>query len=184
MNKKVFVSMLVLSIVFLVGMYVLKIFYPQEFVLAVQNQQIIDIGNFIDNNRFLYYVFCGITAFITYYLYCCACSHKIRLKWIECLYIVITIIIVRLTGLYISTTLNTILSAISFVILPSLMKSDLKTTAIAYSVHSIAQGLSLGIRNLPLFLATTNTTIILILSLDVYLWLILMYIIFNYKGDK
>lgn len=184
MNKKVFISMLVLSIVFLVGMYILKIFFPAEFVLAVKNEQIILIGDFIDNHKLLYYIFCGVTAFVTYWLYCCACVHKRYLNWKECLYIIITIVMVRVVDIYISNTLCTILSAISFVVLPAIMKGDLRTTAITYSVHSVAQGLSLLIRDFPLFLANSNTTVIILLSLDVYFWLILMYTIFNYKKEK
>lgn len=50
MNKKVFVSMLVLSMSFLMGLYILKIFFPQEFVMSIENDRLMLIGNYIDNH--------------------------------------------------------------------------------------------------------------------------------------
>lgn len=184
MNKKVFISMLVLSIVFLVGMYVLKIFFPQEFVLAIENERIIAIGTFIDSHEWLYYVCCGITAFITYYLYCCAVSHRLRLKWYEVLYIIGTIVIVRLISFY-DSSLWSIVSWISFAFLPALCRGDMKTCGFVFSVHAISQGLSIGIRNLPMyFTETLNTITMLLMTFECYLWLVLMYIIFNYKKKE
>ena len=46
MNKKVFISMLILSISFLLGLYVFKIFFPQEFMMSIQNERIIAKGKF------------------------------------------------------------------------------------------------------------------------------------------
>ena len=77
MNKKVFISMLILSISFLLGLYVFKIFFPQEFMMSIQNERIIAIGTFIDNNKLIYYICCGMTSFLTYWLYCCACKNAL-----------------------------------------------------------------------------------------------------------
>ena len=83
MNKKVFISMLTLSVIFLVGLYVFKIFFPQEFMMSIQSEKIIAIGTFIDSHEWLYYLCCGLTSFLTYWLYCCACSGRLYLKWYE-----------------------------------------------------------------------------------------------------
>lgn len=185
MNKKVFISMLVLVISFLVGIYVLKIFFPEEFMMSIQNENLIKIGTFIDERKWLYYLCNGITAFITYWLYCCACCSRKYLKWYECLYIVITIIVIRIFGLYIDANIRTILSVTSFVFLPALMKGDLTKCAIVYTIHGISQGLSLGIRTLPLYLKTADFMTFLVLALECYLWLVLFYVIYNYKkGEK
>ena len=175
--------MLVLSIVFLVGMYVLKIFFPQEFMMTIQNERLITIGTFIDNHKWLYYICCGVTAFITYYLYCCACSGRLRLKWYECLYIILVIIIVRIVSLF-DENMWSILSWCSFVVLPALMKGNLKLCAIVLSIHTISQGLSIFIRDLPMYLTTTNYITMLIFGIESYLWLVLMYIIFNYRKKE
>ena len=175
--------MLVLSIVFLVGMYVLKIFFPQEFMMTIQNENIISIGTFIDNHKWLYYICCGVTAFITYYLYCCACSGKLYLKWYECLYIISAIVLVRLVSFY-DENMWSILSWCSFVVLPALMGNNLKRCALIFSFHTISQGLSLKIRGLMMYLATNNFITVTLLAIDMYLWLLLFYVIFNYKKKE
>lgn len=175
--------MLILSIVFLVGMYVLKIFFPQEFMMTIQNENIISIGTFIDNHKWLYYICCGITAFITYYLYCCACSGRLRLRWYEVIEIILVIAIVRVVSFY-DNTLATSIQLASFIFLPAMVKGSLRNTSITYTIHLLAQSLSLGIRNLPLYLASNNFVTVTLLAIDMYFWLLLLYIIFNYKKKE
>lgn len=185
MNKKVFISMLVLTISFLVGMYVLKIFFPQEFMMNIQNENLIKIGTFIDNHMWLRYICAGITSFITYWLYCCACSRRLHLKWYECLYIIGTIVIIRLCGLYVDATLRTAISYASFLFLPALIKgSDIKVCGVVYSIHMLAQALSLGIRNLPIYLQNSNYITVLLMTIECYFWLLLCYVIFNYNKRR
>ena len=74
MNKKVFISMLSLVISFLVGIYVLKIFFPEEFMMSIQNEQLVAIGKFIDSHIVITHICTAITSFITY-LYSCQLSH-------------------------------------------------------------------------------------------------------------
>lgn len=183
MNKKVFISMLVLVIIFLAVMYLLKIFFPQEFILSIQDQKLIAIGNFVDNHIWIKYVFGAITAFITYYLYCCSCKHSLYLKWHEVLFIVATIIICRVINFYDPTLANGI-SYTSFLFLPALMNGNLKTSAIVYSTHVIAQILSIRIRNLPMYLTNVNSITLFLFGLESYLWLLLLYVIFNYKKKE
>lgn len=183
MNKKVFVSMLVLSMSFLMGLYILKIFFPQEFVMSIENDRLMIIGNYIDNHLWLYYICCGITAFITYWFYCCACSSRLYLKWYECLYIIATIIIIRVVSLY-DESLSTVISVVSFVFLPALTKGNIKQCALVYTVHGIAQALSLSIRNLPLYLTNVNFVTLFIFGIECYFWLFLFYIIYNYKKKE
>lgn len=183
MNKKVWTAMLVLTVVFLCFLYIAKIFFPQDFVMCIENERLIQIGNFIDGHRLIYYIFCGITAFVTYYLYCCACCHKKKLNTKECLLIILSIIIVRLVSFY-DNNMWSHFSISSFILLPILMKGDFKTTGIVYFTHGISQMLSLSIRDLPMYLSTNNAITILLLSIDMYFWLLLMYFVFNYKKEE
>lgn len=182
-NKKIYVSMLVLSISFLVAMYVLKIFFPQEFMLAIQNERIIIVGEFIDSHTWLRYLCAAVTSFITYALYCCACCHRLKLKWYEYAYIIITIVLIRVVSFY-DTNISSILSWTSFAFLPALMKGDMGTTGLVFTVHSLAQGLSIGIRNLPMYLVSVNYASVFLIGIESYLWLVLFYIMFNYKKEN
>jgi hypothetical protein len=183
MNKKVFVSMLALCVTFLAGLYIAKIFFPQEFMMSIQNERIIKIGTYIDTHKWLYYVCCGITAFITYYLYCCASSGRIRLAWYEILEIVGVIVVIRAISFY-DDTLATAIELASFLFLPYLLKGKLKNCAITYTVHTISQGLSLSIRSLPLYLHSANFITFLFMTFECYFWLILNCIIMNYQNKE
>ena len=177
--------MLVLTIFLLVGWYVLKIFYPQEFVMTIENEKIISIGNFIDSKEWLYTLCCVVTSTITYYLYIGASSHRTKLKWYELIVIVLVSLGIRLVGLYVDADLRTILSMCSFFVLPAVMGGELKTLSIVYTTHSIAQYLTLKIRNLPLFFTNTpNFVTMIFMTFECYLWLVLMFIIFNLKKEK
>lgn len=183
MNKKVFATMLSLSVIFLILCYFLKIFFPQEFVMAVENETIVKISLFIDSHKVIYWLFAGITAFITYWLYCCACTHRLYLKWYECLEILAIIIIVRVVSFY-DINISTAISVCSFIFLPALMKGDIKTCAIVYTIHGINQCLTLTIRDVILYMQNMSTLVITILSIDMYIWLITFYILFNFKQKE
>ena len=183
MNRKVFVSMLALCVSFLAGCYFLKIFFPQEFVMAISNEKIVAVGNFIDSHLWLYYLCCGLTAFVTYYLYCGACSERLLLKWYEILEIIGVIVLVRVVSFF-DEPLSSGLQLASFLFLPYLMKGKLKNCAIVYTTHCVSQGLSLSIRNLPIYLTNTNFVTIFFMTSECYLWLTLFLIIYNYKKEK
>lgn len=182
MNKKVFVSMLVLTMVFLAAMYVLKIFFPQEFILIVDNSQLIKIGDYIDNHLWAYYVYTSITAFITYFFYLCAVCRKKYLNIKEFGIVVLTIIITFIVDKF-DLTLAMHLNISSMLILPLIFKARLKEVAIVYSIHGLAQCLSLNIRQLPLYLIANSVTSTLLI-IECYFWLLLFYIIYNYKKEE
>ena len=183
MNKKVFISMLVLTISFLVSFYVLKIFFPQEFVMSIQNEQLIKIGTFIDTHKWAYYICSGFTSFVIYWLFLCGCKGKLHLSWKECLAILISIILSFVIKLY-DVNITSHIRIISFFIIPMMFNMDLKRATIIYSFHGLAQILSLGIRNLPMYLTCVNSIISICITFECYLWLLLFYIIFNYKKKE
>lgn len=183
MNKKVLRTMITLVVVFLVALYVLKIFFPEQFVMAIQNEQFVKIGNFIDQRQWLTLVLTGITTFIVMYLYLCAVTKKWRLKLKEILFLIIIITITRLLSLYDLDFANGIMT-ISMFVFPAFMGANLKTTCSVYCCHYVAQLLSLKIRGLPLLLTNINSIIAIFMTFECYLWLLLFYIYNNYKEIK
>lgn len=183
MNKKVFISMLVLTISFLVSFYVLKIFFPQEFVMSIQNEQLLKIGTFIDTHKWAYYIFGIATSFLTYYLYCCAVCRRLHLKWYECL-IVLATILISIGLSFVNPNILYHFNVCSMFILPLLFGGKLKETTIVFSVHGLAQILTLSIRNLPMYIAYFNSLVFFMLSIEMYFWLLLFYIIYNYKKKE
>lgn len=185
MNKKVFIAMLILTISFLVSFYVLKIFFPQEFAMSIQNERLIQIGAFVDSNIILTRICSGITTFIIYWLFICASTKKWCLNWKELVSSIIIIIVTRLLYFYDGNIASGI-STIGMFLIPVLFNKDLKARPMVftYSVHALSQLLSLKIRSLPIFLTNINSIIAIVLTLECYLWLILFYIIFNYKKKE
>lgn len=183
MRKKVFTTMLSLSVCFLVGMYVLKIFFPEEFMMSIQNEKLITIGKFIDNNIFLSHLCSSITMFLVYYLYSSACCRRIKLGFKHIVVILITIILIKVFG-FIDTNIASILRWTSFMFIPALCDGNLKIGAFIFTTHSLLQGLSIGIRNLPMYLTDVNSITSLFMVAECYLWLFIMCLIFNFKNKK
>lgn len=183
MNKRVFISMIGLVIGFLLLMYVLKFFFPEQFLFAIENDTIIEIGSYIDNHAWAYYIVGITTSFITYWLYLCAVCGKYRLSIKE------TAVVLVVIGISIGISFKdesavAIVSYISLVALPAIFGSrNIKALAIVFSVHTLAQYFSLQIRDLPLFFTDVNTVTATIVGGECYLWLILFYIIYNYKRE-
>lgn len=183
MNRKVFKVMIALVVIFLTGLYVLKIFMPEQFVLSVENEIIITIGTYIENNAWAYYLFGILTSFITYWLYLCAVCRRWYLKWYEIL--TVLVVIGGSIGLSLwDTNIYSAYSVITFIVLPLLFKSDLKTVAVVFSIHSLSQTMSLTIRNLPLYMTTSNSLTVCMLGIESYFWLLLFYIYFNYNKKE
>ena len=183
MNKSVFISMLTLSIGLLAGMYILKIFFPQEFLFVIENERIIAVGEYIDGHAWLYYICCGITAFITYWLYCCACAGKKALTVKENICVLVAVILSRAVNFF-DVNIATHISTSAFFILPLILKFNMKSGAIIFMIHGFAQILSLSIRSLPMYLTNVNFITTLFIGLESYFWLILFYIIYNYKKQE
>lgn len=183
MNKKVFIAMLILTISFLVSFYVLKIFFPQEFVMAVENEQLIKIGTFIDSHKWAYYTMAFITAFITYWLYCGAICGKLYLNVKETLITMTTIILSFVINEH-SPTFAMHYSICAMLVLPALFNGQIKRLALVYSIHGLAQVLSMNVRNLPMLFSTFNSLFGILMTLECYFWLLLFYIIFNYKKKE
>lgn len=175
--------MLTLCVAFLVGLYFAKIFFPKEFMMSIQNERIIKIGTYIDSHEWLYYICCAIPSYATYYLYCCACSHRLTLKLKEHLIIIAVSVISVFVNIY-DTNVAMAICDTAFLFLPAIMNGKLKTCAIVFTIHSFSQILSLSIRNLPLYLTNINYITTILMVFEGYLWLVLCYIIFNYKEKE
>lgn len=183
MNKKVLKTMITLVVVFLVALYVLKIFFPEQFVMAIQNEQFINIGSYIDNNLWAYIVFTSISSFIIYWLFIGATTIKWKLSWKEILLVMVVIASTRLLYLH-DYDLATSISTLSMFIIPTIFGANAKDLVSVYSIHYVSQLLSLKIRNLPLLFSSVNSIIAIFMTLECYFWLLLFYIYNNYKKEK
>ena len=191
MNKRVFISMLVLTITFLVGLYVLKIFFPNEFIMVIENERLIVVGEFIDNHIAIDFILGVILGIIFDYLYFGAVCRKLKLNFKLILIIIVYNIIYNSLYTFLPaniiseySSIFVIASTIYMILLPTLFTKELLPLSITYTINSISQLLSLSIRNLNILLTTSNFMTMFLMTIETYLWLVLCLIIFNYKEKE
>lgn len=182
MNKSVLRTTLVVIVCMLAFEYILKFFVPQEFVLVVSNPNLIKFGTFLNTHKVFYHIFFCITAFITYFLFTCACSRRKYLNWKFYIAFVIVYIISQLLTTYANNLLTPFL-VLSMTTMAYFGGSNMKDFLIVFVIHTISQSLSLEIRDLTRYMLSYNSVTIFMLTIECYLWLILLYILncFNIK---
>ena len=183
MNRKVILTMLYLVVGLLALWYVLKFFFPQAFILTVNNERLIAIGEFIDNHYWLDKLLGIIPAFITYYLYLCAVCETKKLDYKQCL-IVLAVVVFSIAVEKLDVNLAVYYSFIAMVVLPAVFHGKLTNLAIVFSTHIVCQWLSLQIRGLSTMILSFNFLTATIMGIEMYFWLILFYILFNYYPFK
>ena len=180
MNKKVLKTMIALVVIFLSAFYVLKIFFPEQFVLCIENAKLVEIGNYIDSHKWSYYLFGIFTSFTTYWLYLCAVCRKWYLNWWQIL-IVLGVIGGSIGLSFYDATLTASFGVLSMITLPLLFKADYRATLIVFSVHYLSQTLTLRIRNLTLYMTNINSLVLFMIDFECLFWLLLFYFYNNYK---
>lgn len=192
MNKKVWTAMLVLTVVFLGFLYVAKIFFPQEFVMCIENERLIQIGSFIDNHKWAYYLTNVCIGILGDYLFFGAVTRKLKLNY----KLLLIIVFYNLIYLAVYSFANpqilidyqelfVITSTCYMIFIPCLFTKEILPLSITYCASAISQQLSLSIRDFATLLTNVNSITMICFSAEAYLWLVLCFIIFNYKkGDE
>lgn len=179
--------MLYLCLSFILASYILKIFFPNEFILCVENENIVKIGAFIDDHKLIYFMVMLLTGLLSDYLYFCAVCKKWKLNY--SLLIIMSIYNIILASLYsfepqIISNYSSFIVACSIcymVLIPIFYTKDIKPLAITFCVYYFAQSLCLGIRDLPSLLTNVNTLTTQLMCMDGYVWSLVCCLIFNYK---
>lgn len=191
MNRKVLKTMIALVVIFLIALYVLKIFFPEQFVLSVENETIIAIGNYIDSNEWASIIYGIIIGCIFDYFYFGAVCKQKLLNWklivIILIYNIGFALYYNLAGIDIITKYSNIIVAISscyMILLPMFFTKTIRELSITYSINYVSQSLSLSIRNIAVLTTNTNSIVNLIMSLECYFWIILLFLYFNFKGEQ
>lgn len=185
MNKSVLRTTIAVIICMLAFEYILKLFLPKEFVLVISNPNLIKAGNFINNNFILNFIVSNIMSITTYYLFTCAISHKKILNKKLTIAIILLSIIGNAMN-YINYNFVTPFLVCSMIFIGFLSNSEMKDFSIVFIVHTIAQVLSLEIRNLTTYMVSFDILTCFCLGFDAYLWLLLFYVLncFNIKEKE
>lgn len=182
---------LIMFVAILIGVYAIKIINPSFIVGIAEIDSIVAIGNFINNNMWAYYFATTIISFIIYWLFCCACCRKKTLNKVECLIILLTIILLFICEKF-AYFMYYEVNMLSMIIVPSIIlvinkKQDIKylySVTICTTIHFVAQAFSLQIRNIMLLVSHVNYATLIVLMIDMYIWLFIMYFYFNNKKEE
>lgn len=180
----IWVMGLIIMIAISVALLVIKIVIPEFVVEIAQAPHIVEIGNYIDTHKWAWYTASTILTFFMYYFYCCACCMKRKLNFKEVCLIFIAIAIsflVKEFAIEYYTHINyCLLVALPFII----GNCGRGSLPICFVVNISGQIVSLAIRNIGQMVATYNFATLFILMIDMYIWLLLLYLIFNCKKKE
>lgn len=172
----------------LVLLYIVKLIFPEFIVGVAQIEPIIKFGNYVQTHEWAYYLFTFITSIFTYYFYCCACSRKKKVSKLDFSIICLTIIVLFVIQKFLPNYYYTC-NVISLIALPTIIcaldkRTDIKylySTGSVFTIHMLAQLLSLEIRGITAMITYPNIITLTILLVDTYIWLVLLYNYFTYK---
>ena len=175
----------------LVCLYLLKLIFPEFVIHIAQVESISSFGVYIDTHLWAYYLFNFTIGFVSGYLYCCGACRKRRLSRLDSIILFIEVVLLLVVQKFLPDYYLGI-SLVCMIIMPAIMCkinhcTDIKylySMVVCFSVHSIAQLISLSIRDIGLMIATYNSATLTLLVIDVYIWQFLLYSYFNYKEVK
>ena len=177
--------------IILVACYIMKIFFPDFIVGVAEIPSIVSFGNYVDSHKWAYYLFNSATSFITMYFYGCACCKINKLNLIEILSLVFIIIFSYFVEAFLPNQLLAYNFAVYlvfvFVICYNRKINDINifySNAICFVITTFAQSISLEIRDISTLISYPNTATYFVLLIDLYIWNILLYLFFNYKGEN
>lgn len=182
---------LIILIGILVAIYCVKIINPAFIVGVAETESIVKIGTYIDTHKWAYYLSNIIISFVVEYFYCCACCRKIKLKLRDLVVVIISIVISLLAQTFIPQFFS-VIDICLLVAMPMIINamdknydaSKLYSFGITFIVHNIAQIISLQIRDVALMISQHNFATYIVLLIDAYIWLFVMYNLFNFKKDQ
>lgn len=183
MNIKIAKTMLALCIVYIIGFYVLKFIFPEYLLLTITDPNVLTFGKFIESSKIIYYVAQGLSTFISLYLFSCASCARFKIKWYELIYLIVGSVLTNLV-LYVAPELYTHTSISIMLIMAMLFKGNLAYTVVSFTLHGFLSQFLFSIRGFETIVMSVNTASAIILTIEGWVWLVLLGLIFYLKEKK
>jgi hypothetical protein len=183
MNKHVLRAMIVLLWAFLIAFSVIKLFFGEWFVAAVENEKILMVGQFIDEHKAVKLLVDTIISTIAMQFYLCSCKQDWRLP--AKVYLILILYTFSLNILYLwNASFASCVDLAAFVVIPLLIRAKITQTVCVLILHYLGQFAVLFIRSEPIYLASTNYATQFVIIFDAYVWLVLYYLYSNTDKEK
>ena len=173
---------LILCGVILGGVYILKIFFPNFVIEVAHVESITRIGHYIDTHKWAWYLASALLSFVTYYFVVCACCKVKSLDLRQIAYVAATVVIMYTIKEFLPT-LYVGANACSMIALPFLLKSDFKATTVVFVSTTLLQSITLAVRDIAMMIIDANYATMIILTIDYYILLGLLYFYYNYEME-
>lgn len=185
MNKRVLKTTIYLCWAFLIAFAILKIWFADEFAIVITNQHILSAGEIIDARPWLQQIIAGLTTFITYHFYLCACCMRWHLSLKQYVLVAVITALSNTLKYYVDDSNATLIVNITImVLLPYMFKADYGAFVIILLAHYMGQILITVIRGEALNEMTYNSINIIIMMADAYVWLLLYYLYSNLYKER
>lgn len=174
---------LILTASILGVIYLAKIFFPHFVIEVAQIDSITRIGHYIDTHKWAWYLASSVLSFVIYYFLVCASISTKKLSYRGILIICATIIIGYLIREF-ANEYYTTYNYVSMIALPCIFKGKMFNTTICVSFLMFMQVATLSIRNIATMISDINFATLIILMIDYYILVVLLYLTFNYKKEN
>lgn len=182
---------LVLCGIILVALYLIKILFPSFIIGLAEIPSIVSFGEFVDTNLWAYYLVNGLVSIFVAYMLCCIACLKTKLNLYQtllCFVCTIILFIIQTFAIEIYVEFNYAIMVIVPIVCVKMDKNTnikcLYALGSTLSTFWISQALTIKIRDISVLINYPNTATFLVLMLDTFIWLILFYLYYNYKGEK
>ncbi len=183
MNKKISKTLLVLFIIYAIAFYILKYAFPEIFIEMLISPTVMKFANFVDSWIGYQHIFKLCTTILTLYLFVCSSCGRFKFKWYELLYILIGSILCRCC-IEFAPDFYTHTSISIMFLLAYLCKGRLSYSVSSFIIHGYLSQLTFKIKGFETIILHYNLVNGLMLSLEVYMWLIVLALFFSLKESK
>lgn len=188
-SKKLYIAMLIMVLAFMIGLYVVKLWFPEQFAMSIGNDRIIWLGEFIDAHVWIRFAFMlGIGLIFDFFYFGAVCRQKI-LEWRLLLIVVLYNVALNIYYCFAPvdiivrySMLVMLVSSCYMILLPTLFTNELLPLAVTYCVNLMSQELFIMIKDVVTISANANSLTTLLFALDNYLWMVICYLVFNIKN--
>lgn len=182
---------LIIFIGILVGIYLIKLINPGFVVGVAETESVVRLGQYIDSHKWAYYLATALICFIAGYFYCGACCKKKILNWKDLIVLTLYVVASLLVQLFIPQYFS-VIDVCLMIGMPMIINamdknvdaSKIYSFGITFIIHNLSQIISLQIRDIGLMIAQYNFASYLILLIDGYIWLFILYFYFNFKKEN
>ena len=183
MNYRIAKTSLVLCTIYLFAFYILKIFYPELLIQSITHPTLISFGNFMNKYPISLIFFQFISSFITFYLFACASSGKLKFNKKQIIWFLIINLIDNIS-FYLLPQFYTHTCTSLMLVMACIAKGNIYYTTISFTIHGFLSHFLTNIRGFSSIAHKINAISGFVIGTEGYIWLISLALIFNLKEKK